>query len=110
MSTEADATDLWTRMIAAAADALGTEWPKVRGYAEPELRRLARTLVDIGERTAEGDISKREARALLRIHRNTTQTVLLAAEGMSILAAEKAVNAALRAVRDTVAAAFGRIL
>ena len=103
-------SDLWSQMIAAASTSLGDDWPKVKSFAESELKRLARTLVDIGELAASGEISRAEAKALIKIHRNTTQTVLLAAEGMSILAVEKAVNAALAVVKETVTSTFGAIL
>ena len=103
-------SDLWSQMIAAASASLGDDWPKVKRYAESELKRLARTLVDIGKLAASGEISTAEAKALIKIHRNTTLTVLLAAKGMSIIAVEKAVNNALGVVKEAVTGAFGPIL
>lgn len=100
-------SDIWTAMIGAARESLGNDWHDVKTFAEPELKRLARTLLDIGRQAASGEISEAEARALLRIHRNTTQIVLLTARGMSLLAVENAINAALDAARAPLNAALG---
>ena len=96
------AGDLAGSMAAAAKGTLSRDWPRVRDFAEPELARLAQSLVDIGQLLAEGKISQLEARSLLEIHKNTTRTVLLTIKGMSLLAVENAINAALGAVRDAV--------
>lgn len=94
--------ELAAAMIGAAKATLAKEWPKVRDFAQPELKRLAASLVDIGRLAAQGKVSQVEARALLKIHRNTVLTVMLAVEGMGLLAAERAINAALKAVVDAV--------
>lgn len=94
--------ELAAAMIGAAKETLAKDWPKVRDYAEPELKRLAASLVDIGKLAAQGKVKQSEARALLQIHRNTVLTVMLAVEGMGLLAAERAINAALKAVADAV--------
>jgi Asp-tRNA(Asn)/Glu-tRNA(Gln) amidotransferase B subunit len=94
-------------MVAAAKDSLEKDWPKVKDYAQPELRRLAQSLIDITELVASDKVSGRQAQSLLRIHRNTSLTVLLTVEGIGIIAAEKAINAALKVVRDAVNAAAG---
>ena len=94
--------DLAGSMFAAAQGTLKNDWPRVRAFAEPELARLAQSLVDIGQLLAEGKISEMEARSLLEIHKNTTRTVLLTIKGLGLLAAENAINAALGAVRDVV--------
>jgi hypothetical protein len=95
------------KMVAAARDSLGRDWSKARAFAEPQFDNLARSLVNIGELTAQGAITAEEAAALLEVHKHTTRTVLLAVKGIGLLAAEKAVNAALGAVRDTVNGAIG---
>jgi hypothetical protein len=98
--------DVAAAMIKAAKGALGKKWTKVRHYAEPELRQLAQTLIDISKLATERQVTELEAKALLQIHRNTVLTVMLAVEGMGILAVEQAINAALQAVTDTVNAAL----
>lgn len=79
MSLEAAA--LVPEMLAAVRESLGRDFGKVRDYARPELQKLAQSLVDIGNLAAEQKVTERQARALLRIHLNTTQTVLLTVEG-----------------------------
>jgi hypothetical protein len=94
-------------MLDAARESLAASWPRIRDYAQPEFRRLAQSLVDITRLAAAERVTPAEARALLRIHRNTTLTVLLAIEGLGIVAVERAINAALGAVGDAVNGAIG---
>ncbi len=89
-------------MIAAARDSLGDDWKAVRHYAEPEIRRLARSLADIEKLAADGKITAGEAESLLRIHRSSTLAVMLTVKGLGLLAAEAAINAALKAAAGSV--------
>jgi len=100
-------SDLVSSMVKAAQASLGKDWPKARDFARPEIDRLARTLRDITQLAAAGKVNKQQARALLAIHKNTAQTVLLTIEGLGIIAAENAINAALAAVKEAVNAAAG---
>ncbi len=100
-------SDILKPMLDAAKRSLARDWGKAEAFARPEMKRLAATLVDIAGLIASGAVNKRQARALLRIHSNTTQTVLLTIEGLGIVAAENAINAALGAVRDVVNEAVG---
>jgi hypothetical protein len=94
-------------MVAAARGSLGQDWSKARAFAEPELDKLARSLIDIGRLAADGEITAEEASALLQIHKNTTRTVMLTVQGLGLLAVENAINAALGAVKDAVNGAIG---
>jgi hypothetical protein len=94
-------------MLAAARGAFAEAWPGVRDFAGPELRRLAGALADVTRLIEAGKVNQQQARALLRIHRNTTLTVLLTLEGLGVVAVENAINAALDAVGDVVNAAAG---
>lgn len=109
-STLPSAGDLASSMLGAAKGTLDRDWPRVRAFAEPELTKLANTLVEIGKLLLEGKITELEARSLLEIHKNTLRTVLLAIQGMGLLAVENAINAALGAVRDAVNGAVGLAL
>lgn len=102
-----DADKLARAMLAAARAALKKQWPAAKAYAEMEFRKLAQTLVMIEAQHALGELSKTEAKLLLEIQRNAARSVLLTLEGMGVIAAERAINAALRIVRDTVNAAVG---
>jgi hypothetical protein len=99
--------ELAEAMIGAAKASLGRDWSKARAFAEPELDRLARTLVNIGEMAAAGEITPQEAAVLIDIHKNTTRMVILTVRGLGLLAAENAINAALAAVKAPLNAALG---
>ena len=99
--------DLIRSMTGAVKASLGRDWSKARLFAEPELDRLARVLLNIGEMTAAGTITREEAAALLEIHKNTTRMVMLTVKGIGLLAAENAINAALDAVKAPLNAALG---
>ncbi|MBE0567434.1 MAG: hypothetical protein IH621_15865 [Krumholzibacteria bacterium] len=94
-------------MMAAAQESLAKDWGQAKDYARPELKRLATSLADIAKLIAADKVNRRQAKALLRIHRNTTLTVLLTVEGLGVVAVEDAINAALGAVRDVVNTAVG---
>jgi hypothetical protein len=97
-----DPSQIAASMLKAAKGSLASDWPKARAYAEQEFKRLAQSLVDIGALVAAEAVNEQQARALVQIHRNTTQTVLLTIEGLGIIAVENAINAALDAVRTAV--------
>lgn len=107
--TEMDlkASDLAKNLIGAVRTSLGRDWKSARHLAEPELRRLSRSLADIGKLASNGQITLEEAQSLVRIHRNTTAMVLLAVRGLGLLAVENAINSAMDAVRQTVNTATG---
>jgi hypothetical protein len=107
MPSTPSAGELVKTMLAAAQGSLDKDWPKARDYAKPELSKLARSLLDIGNLFAAGKITELEARSLLEIHKNTTKMVFLTVEGLGLLAVEKAINAALGAVKDSVNGALG---
>jgi len=101
------ASDLAKNLIGAVRTSLGRDWKSARHLAEPELRRLSRSLADIGKLASNGQITLEEAQSLVRIHRNTTAMVLLAVRGLGLLAVENAINSAMDAVRQTVNTATG---
>ena len=94
-------SELLESMMGAARESLSDDWPRARDYAKPELKKLAQSLIDITRLAASGKVNRQQAKALLRIHRNTTLTVMLTVEGLGVIAVENAINAALEAVRDT---------
>ncbi len=100
-------SDLAAKMLAAVRESLGNDFAKVKDFASPELETLAQSLVNIGRLAAEGKATPRQAKALLKVHLNTTQTIFLTVEGLGIIAVENAINAALGAVRDTINGSLG---
>lgn len=94
-------------MLAAAKTEVADKWPDVKIYATAEARKLAQTLVMIQQLRLAGQITQKQAEILLDMQKQTSRVVLLTIEGLSLLAAEAAVNAAVKAIRDTVNDAVG---
>lgn len=99
--------ELLESMLEAAKSVFLEKWPKIKDYAEPELEKLAITLVQIGKLKATNEISEGEARVLLEMQKNTARTVMLTLEGMGLLLVEATINSALAVVKDTVNGAIG---
>src|SRR5262245_22224421 len=102
-----DWTDVGAGMLAAAKGVLGRKWPKVKDFAEVELKKLVDTLQMIERLFLSGTISQDEAELHLQIQKNAARTVLLTIQGLGILAAEEAVNAALGVLKAPVNTALG---
>jgi hypothetical protein len=102
-----DISELGENVLGAASSSLGTSWEQARRIAEPQLRELARIAGDLGQRVVSGALTEAEAKALFSIHVNTTKTVLLAVEGLGILAVEAAINAVLDVLKATANTALG---
>ena len=101
------ASTLVRQMLSAARGEVAERWPDVKIYAEAEAKKLAQTLVMIEKLKLSGKISKKQADILLDMQKQTSRVVLLTIEGLSLLAAEAAVNAAIKSIRDTVNDAIG---
>ena len=89
-------------MVAAAAAVLQKKWPQVETFAKTEFEKIAETVVSIGEGMAAGTITQDQAPILLDMQKNASRAVLAAVEGMTLVAAEQAVNAALGAVKSAI--------
>ncbi len=104
------ASSLAAAMTRAAAKELGDKWPDIRDFAKGEFKKIAADIVLIGRLRAQGKITAKRAKLHLEVQKNASKTVLLASEGLGILAAEAAINAALRTVREAVNTAVGFVL
>jgi len=102
-----DPGDLVRSMLEAARESLGDSWADVKDYAQTAVRNLVETMRMIERLDREGRVTRKQARLLLEIQKNTARTVLLTIEGLGVLAAERALAAALGAVKDAVNKAIG---
>lgn len=100
-------SELAKSMLGAAESVLGEKWPEIRDYARGEAKKIAQDMVLVEKLVLKGKMSPERARLHLQIQLNSARTVFLAVEGLGILAAEQALNAALGAVRDAVNTALG---
>jgi len=97
-----DVSALTTTMTEAVRGAIGERWALLRAIAEPEFRKLAQTLEDVRQLHADGKIDEGRAWDLVEIQRNTALTVLRGVQGIGLLTARGAVEAAARAAGDIV--------
>jgi len=83
-------------MIDGVRGAIGGRWSTIRLVAEPELRKLAQTLEDVQQLYARGAVTADRASQMFEMQRNTALTVLRSIEGLGVLTARQAVDAAVR--------------
>ncbi len=102
-----DTADLAKEMLAAARGVLKKRWPAVRDYATQEMRKIASDIAFIEVQVAEKKMTPDQARLHLGIQKNAARTVLLATEGIGLIAAEEAVNAATQVAAKAVNTALG---
>ncbi|MGQ0505220.1 MAG: hypothetical protein ACT4TC_07845 [Myxococcaceae bacterium] len=102
-----DIGKLGTDMLQAAVTAVLPAGKKIHAYGKAELAKLAETVAGIELSLALGSITPEQASALLEMQRNATQSVLATVEGMGIVAAESAVNAALSVGVSAIETALG---
>lgn len=102
-----NAGDLAGSMFGAMKPVLDRYWSDVKDYAETEAEKMAATIAKITELRLAGTINDQQAAALLEMQKHSFQAVLLAVEGIGLIAAQSAINAALGAVKDVVNKAIG---
>lgn len=99
--------EILEKMLDASKEALQNHWEEAKPYAKQELKSLAESLKLINQLKVDGKINEQQAKYYLEIHKSSVRIVLLAIEGLGILAVESAINAALDVVKTTVNAAIG---
>jgi transcription initiation factor IIE alpha subunit len=100
-------SDLVKKMSEAAGKVLKDKWPEAKTYAEMEFKKLGETIVAIQKAKLAGEIDEEDARILIDMQKNAMRSVMLAVEGLGIIAVETAINSALGVVRKTVNTALG---
>jgi hypothetical protein len=107
MASSLDITNLINQMVSASKESLGKDWPAMDGLALSAYQTLAQTLVNIQSLETAGTLIQPKADLLLDMQKNTLQSVLLAEEGLGLLAVQNAINAALKAIAQIVNDAIG---
>ena len=72
-----------------------------------ESKKLAESLVMIERLKLAGKITEEQAKLHFEIQKNASRTVLLALEGLGLIAVEQAINSAIAVLRDSVNTALG---
>ena len=97
-----DVGQLASQMLAAAAGPLKAGGPKVLSYEQTEFTKIAQEIASIEAQSLAGSVTQDEASLLLDMQKQATRAVLAGVEGMSLILAEQAINAALQAIKGIV--------
>jgi hypothetical protein len=97
-----DAGLLAASMLTAAKGPLEADWKTAQPYAQTQFTNIARQIVDIEAQLAAGTINQTQASLLLDMQKNASRAALLTVEGIGLLAAQDALNAALGAIGTAV--------
>jgi hypothetical protein len=102
-----DTGSLFQNMLAAAEQVLKVHWNDVRPFAETEMQKLTATAIQIEAGVTAGTLSGAQAKILLRMQANASQSVLTAVETVGMIAAQDAINAAIQVLETAVNKAVG---
>jgi hypothetical protein len=92
-----DVASITNTMISGVRHTIGDRWATIRALAEPELRKLAQTLEDMRQLYADNEITADHAAQLVGMQRNVAMSVLRTVEGLGVLTAREALDAAAHA-------------
>jgi hypothetical protein len=102
-----DVEALASQMLEAALPILNKGAQNATSFAKTEFRKIAETIVAIGEQLSAGEINERQAVLLLSMQTSASRNVFLTLQGLALLAVEEAINAALDVVKTAVNTAVG---
>jgi hypothetical protein len=94
-------------MFGAAKESLGEHWEGIKDVATTSFKSLTMHLIDIEKMKNEGSITEEKAALLIGFQKDAIKIAIATEKGLSLLAAEAALNAALDVVRNTVNRAIG---
>ena len=102
-----DIKELLNAMLSATKGVLKKEWKNISPIAELQLKNIIHNLEQIAVLKLEGKITEHQAKLHLTIQKESFKTILLSFEGIGIITAEKTINAALNAVKNTINKTIG---
>lgn len=97
-------------MLGAVKPVLQKHYQEAEPYAQAEFKKIGEAVTLVIKLKALGQITMDRAALHMKMQTNAAKTVLLAIEGIGLIAAEEAINAALAAVKNTVNTAIGWII
>ncbi|MCD4683894.1 MAG: hypothetical protein K8R86_11475 [Bacteroidales bacterium] len=107
MSTlDLDFKQIANDMLLAMKGAVTEYFSDVKDIADDELEDFAKRSVELAKKVKEGKISEVQAKAILKIRQNAVETVLLSIAGISLIAAQEAIEAAIGILKGVVNAAI----
>lgn len=93
-------------MLSAMGAVIQEHFNDIKEMAENELEDFAQRTAILTQKVIDGEISEVQAEAILRIRRNALETILLSIAGISVIAAEEAINAAIIVLKQALSAAL----
>lgn len=105
-----DIEEVAKQMIEATKGVFNEKWPEVKKYAESESKKFAANMAEIALWRANNEITEDEAKSLIGLHKRSMKMVFTSLEGISLAMTEKAINAAIDVIRQTVNTAIGLTL
>jgi hypothetical protein len=99
-----DAQQVLRDMVDAARDSLGDTLPETYCYVEDEIKKIAKTVYQVETQLVCGKIDAESARLIIDSLVNAAKTVELTGEGIVVVEAEKAINAALAVLKNAIKA------
>ena len=100
--TDQEIRQIADTIVNAMKGALGDKWQEASVFAESEAAKFAASMAEIALWKATGKITEEQGKVLRRMHERSIKMVLTALEGISLVLAERAVNAAIKAVGGVV--------
>jgi hypothetical protein len=97
-----NASDLAAQMLTAFRGSFSKNWPEIKTYAQAESKKLAENFLMIEALVLSGEINATQAKLHHDIQRNATRSVLLAIEGLGLIAVEEAINAAMDVLKESI--------
>lgn len=94
--------ELLVQMLDAAKDPIKDHFGEAKDFAQQSFKTILENAELLANKTAAGDITEEQAKILLHMHVAAAQNVLLAIEGIGLLAAQRAINAAINVVKGAV--------
>lgn len=104
---EQDVKDIIGMISEAVKVAFGDKWEEAKDFAESESKKFGQNIAEIALWKETGKITEEQGRVLLRMHQRSMKMVLTALEGISLVLAEKAINAAIDAISGIVNSLIG---
>jgi len=102
-----NAEQLGNDMLAAVKPVLLTHWGKAVPYATAEVQKLAICAVQIEAGYKSGELNAEEARILRDMQASASRAALTTIETIGLIAAQNAINAALKVLSAAVNKAVG---
>lgn len=108
--------DLYSKIINAAEGAFEDGWDAIKTYAPAEFKKMAVQLAEIAENVALYEVdhsqgySPKTGKLLFKMQRTACESVLVAVSQLTLIAVQKALNAIMKVLRETIGGVIATIV